>query len=479
MNLAEAETSDPRPGAGARARAGVFGIGLAAYWDQFPGLRERLMGYQRTVEQRLAETGVHVESGGLVDDAAAARAAGARFARQDLDLLICYAGTYATSSQVLPVVQQCGLRVLVLNLQPCEALDYENTGTGEWLANCSACCVPEISNAFARARIPFQVVSGTLHGREAWEEILSWCRAAAASRAVRTARLGFLGHTYPGMLDMYTDFTAVHARLGAHVEVLEMCDLARRVPDAGHRLAQRRLEEARSRFTVTESVQDSDLLWAAQVAVALDRLVEDFDLQGLAYYYRGLDGNEYERLGAGLILGNSLLTARGVPASGEGDLKNCVAMLVMDRLGAGGSYTEFYAMDFREDFVLMGHDGPGHIAISDEKPILRGLGLYHGKRGAGVSVEFKVKTGPVTILGFTQTADASFKMVAAEGESIPGPILRIGNTNSRLRFRHPPAEFLNRWCMEGPTHHCALGIGHRLADLRKTAALLDLPLVSL
>jgi L-arabinose isomerase len=281
------------------------------------------------------------------------------------------------------------------------------------------------------------------------------------------------------MLDMYTDFTAVHARLGSHVEVLELCDLARRVPGPGEAPVQRKLEEARSRFAVTESVHDSDLLWAAQAAVALDRLVEDFDLQGLAYYYRGLDGNEYERLAAALILGNSLLTARGVPASGEGDLKNCIAMLIMDRLGAGGSYTEFYAMDFRENFVLMGHDGPGHIAISDEKPVLRGLGLYHGKRGAGVSVEFKVKTGPVTILGFTQTADASFKMVAAEGESIPGPILRIGNTNSRLRFRHPPAEFLNRWCMEGPTHHCALGIGHRLPDLRKTAALLDVPLAAI
>lgn len=85
------------------------------------------------------------------------------------------------------------------------------------------------------------------------------------------------------------------------------------------------------------------------------------------------------------------------------------------------SYTEFYAMDFREGFVLMGHDGPGHIAISDAKPVLRGLGLYHGKRGHGVSVEFKVRNGPVTILGLTQTAEGRFKMLAAEGESIDHP----------------------------------------------------------
>lgn len=461
------------------ARVGVFGIGLAAYWPQFAGLKERLEGYQRLVEQRLAAVGAEVHSAGLIDDAPGARAAGDFFAGQDLDLLICYVGTYATSSQVLPIVQQSRVRVLVLNLQPSEALDYENTDTGEWLANCSTCCVPEISNAFARARIPFQVVSGTLEGSAAWSEIVSWCQAAAAARSLRKARLGFLGHTYPGMLDMYTDFTSVHAQLGAHVEVLEMCDLSKRVPAAEETAVAVKLAEAREKFVLADSVQQADLVWGAQVAVGLDRLAADFDLQGLTYYYRGLDGNEAERLGAGLILGNSLLTARGIPASGEGDLKTCVAMLLMDRLGAGGSYTEFYAMDFRESFVLMGHDGPGHIAISDEKPVLRGLGLYHGKRGHGVSVEFKVKRGPVTILGFTQTAAGGFKVLAAEGESIPGPTLRIGNTNSRLRFAPGPAEFVNAWCMEGPTHHCALGIGHRAAEIRKIATLLDLPFVQI
>jgi len=201
-------------------------------------------------------------------------------------------------------------------------------------------------------------------------------------------------------------------------------------------------------------------MWGARAVVGLDRLVADFALDGLTYYYRGLDGNEYERLGAGLILGNSLLMARGIPASGEGDLKTCLAMKIVDQLGAGGSYTEFYAVDFKENFVLMGHDGPGHVAISDTPPLLRGLGLYHGKRGYGVSVEFQVRQGPITILGVTQTADARLKMPAAEGTSLPGPTLRIGNTSSRLRFGPPPAEFVNRWCQEGPTHHCALGVGH-------------------
>ena len=231
------------------------------------------------------------------------------------------------------------------------------------------------------------------------------------------------------------------------------------------------------RDRISQPVTEGGLRWSAKVACGLDRLVADFDLSGLAYYYRGLDGNANEELGAGVIVGNSLLTARGIPAAGEGDLKNCVAMLIMDRLGAGGSYTEFYAMDFNEDFILMGHDGPGHLAIADGKPVLRGLGLYHGKRGEGVSVEFNVKTGPITILALTQTAEGRLKLLAAEGESIPGPRLQIGNTNSRLKFGLDPAEFMNRWSEQGPTHHCALGVGHQLGKITKLARLLGLELV--
>jgi L-arabinose isomerase len=212
-------------------------------------------------------------------------------------------------------------------------------------------------------------------------------------------------------------------------------------------------------------------------------MARDFDLHGLAYYHRGVDGNTYERLGAGVILGCSLLTGKSIPCSGEGDLKNCMAMKVMDTLGAGGSYTELYAMDFEDKFILMGHDGPFHIGIAQGKPVLRGLGLYHGKRGYGVSVEAQVRQGPVTILGLTQTRDGRLKWLCAEGWSLPGEILRIGNTNSRLRFTPGPddefdiAAWMNNWAAQGPTHHVALGVGHHGATLQKLAQLQQLEFV--
>jgi L-arabinose isomerase len=466
-------------------RVGVFGIGLAAYWPQFEGLRERLEGYQRGIEALLGELGAEVVSAGLVDTAQAARPAGATLAASRVDLLLLYTATYATSSQVLPVVQAAGAPVVVLNLQPTRTLDYEGMTTGEWLANCSACCVPELAGAFTRARIPYRTVTGTLlDGDPAWDVLREWLDAARAVHSLRNARIGFLGHTYPGMLDLYSDFTQVHAQTGAHVEVLEIDDLVERVESSDAAAVERKGEEIRATFDLADAGVDPIAAeitpevfeWSARVAVGLDRLVEDFELDGLTYYYRGVGGNAAERVAAGLIVGNSLLTARGIPASGEGDLKTCLGMLLLDRLGAGGSYTEFYGLDFDEEFVLMGHDGPGHLTIAEGRPVARALALYHGKSGAGLSIEMKVRLGPVTILGVTQTADGHLKLLAAEGESIAGPTFRIGNTNSRIRFAPGPAAFFDVWCAEGPTHHIALGVGHQLSRVRKVADLLGLEL---
>src|SRR3954451_11897455 len=383
------DTTRPPAAAGSRpghrARVGVFGIGLATYWPQFEGLKERIEGYQRRVEQRVGELGGEVVSAGLVDSEQGARAAGDRFASMQVDLVLCHAVTYATSSTVLPVIQAAKVPAVLLGLQPSGTLDYAEIDTGEWLANCAACCVPEIAGALTRARIPYDTVAGTIEDDErAWAKIGAWVRAAGVARSLRRARLGFMGHTYAGMLDLYSDFTAVQAQLGAHVEVLEIDDLGVHVAAATKDDVAAKIQEIRSVFTFADPsadpiagpVTDEQLDWSARVAVGLDRLSREHELDGLTYYYRGAD-NEAERLGAGVIVGNSLLTARGVITSGEGDLKTNIAQVLLDRLGAGGSFTESYALDFADDFILMGHDGPGHIGIAQEQPTLRSLKVFH------------------------------------------------------------------------------------------------------
>ncbi|MCA1725781.1 MAG: hypothetical protein LC748_16345 [Thermomicrobia bacterium] len=304
------------------ARVGVFGIGLAAYWPQFSGLRERLADYQGDVEAHLTQLGAKVVSAGLVDTPEAGREAGEQFTRENLDLIVCYIGTYATSSQVLPVVQRQHAPVLVLNLQPVAALDYAHTDTAEWLANCTVCSVPELAGVFARARIPFNVVTGTLYDDDrAWGAIAEWVTAAGVARTLRRARLGFLGHTYPGMLDMHTDIAMQQAQLGTHIELLEMEDLQTRTDAVTDADMAAKEAEIRATFAfaapgsdaIVAPITDDALNRAARIACGLEQMADDFALDGLAYYYRGLDNGPFEQLAAGLIVGNSLLTARGIP----------------------------------------------------------------------------------------------------------------------------------------------------------------------
>lgn len=459
-----------------RARVGVFGIGLAAYWPQFAGLKEAIEGHLRHVEHQVGQW-AEVVAGGLVDTAQAGGQVGDRFAQEGVDLLVCYAGTYATSTQVLPVVQRAGVPVLLLNLQPVAALDYANTDTTEWLANCGSCPVPELAGVFLRAGITFSVITGVLYDdQRAWEEVRAWCVAAGAARTIRRARFGMLGHTYPGMIDMSTDVGLVHTQLGAHVEILEIDDLKDRVDAVTDADVKRTETAAAGAFRLDSDISPEGMSWGARVAAALDRLAEDFELDGLAYYYRGTGGDRIEQIASSMILGNTLLTARGIPAAGEGDLKTAIAMKIMHELGGGGSFSEFFAMDFREHFFLMGHDGPAHIGISEGKPLLKELKVFHGKAGGGLSVEMRAQTGPITVLGLTQTIDGKLKLIAAEGESLPGPVVQIGNSNHRIRFVLDLPEFMSAWSALGPTHHVALGLGHRLHEIEKVATMLGIPL---
>ena len=464
-------------------RVGLFGIGLDTYWPQFAGLEDRLKGYLAKVAAKLERPGVEVVSLGLIDSPEKAAVAGHRFRQADVDLIFLYVTTYALSATVLPVVRRAKVPVIVLNLSPGAAIDYEwfnalgdrTKMTGEWLAYCQSCSVPEIANVFRRAGISFHQITGMLDDDpQAWDEISAWIEAARVAYVMEHNRLGVMGHYYGGMLDIYTDLTQQCAGFGGHVEIVEVDELAalRREVTAGQ--ARDRVEQFRKVFDVQPDCPEEELERAARTSVALDRLVEVHRLGSMAYYYMGVGTPDNEDVISSIILGNSLLTARGVPLAGEMEIKNVQAMKILDTFGVGGSFTEYYAMDFAADVVLMGHDGPGHLKIADGKTKVRPLGVFHGKVGRGLSVEMSVKRGPVTVLAVVQTGDRKLKLLVAEGECVPGPILEIGNTNSRFRFPIGARAYVNEWSRHGPAHHCAVGLGHVADRVEKLGSLLDM-----
>jgi L-arabinose isomerase len=471
------------PRSQAELKIGLFGIGLDAYWPQFPGLEDRLKGYGQQVARKLAKAGAEVVNLGLIDTPEKAVVAGHQFRQADVDLIFLHVTTYALSSTVLPVVRRAKVPVIILNLSPSTAIDYDwfnglgdrTKMTGEWLAYCQSCPVPEIANVFNRCRIPFFQVTGMLEDDPiAWNEITDWVEAARVAHTMEHNRLGVMGHYYGGMLDIYSDLTQQCAYFGGHIQIVEVDELAALRRQVSDPEIKKRLADFRDKIDVQPDCPHEELGRAARTSVALDRMVEIRKLGSLAYYYQGTGNVENEDAISSIILGTSLLTARGVPVAGEYEIKNAQAMKIMDGFGAGGSFTEYYAADFADDVVLMGHDGPGHIAIAQGKTKVRPLTVYHGKVGRGLSVEMSVKHGPVTLLAVIQTVDGKLKLLMAEGESVAGPILEIGNTNSRYRFSLGARNFMNAWNVHGPAHHCAVGVGHIAGKLKKLGALTNI-----
>ena len=466
-----------------KLRVGLIGLGLEAYWEQFDGLEARLLGYLEQVQQRIAGPSRTIFNFGLVDTAPKAIVAGHSCRRNDVDILLVYVTTYALSATVLPVILRAKVPVILLNLQPAPAIEYEKFNrmasrtamTGEWLAHCSSCTVPEIANVLRRLDQPFHQVTGMLHDDpDCWEQIEQWLRAAEVAHSLAHSRLGLMGHYYSGMLDITTDLAQICGHFGVHVEMLEVDELSGLRADVTDSSIQRKLREFDDFFDIDSDCSAAELTRAAQTAVALDVFVKKNDLDLMAYFYKGSGIPENEATMSSIILGTSMLTGRGISVAGEYEVKNAIAMKIMDLLGVGGSFTEYYAMDFTSDLVLMGHDGPGHIGIAQDKIKVRPLQLYHGKVGNGLSVEMSVKHGPVTLLSVVEDKEKGFQLLVAEAESVPGEILAIGNTNSRYRFPLGARRFVEQWNSYGPAHHCAIGVGHCASQIEKVAKLLGI-----
>lgn len=463
-------------------RVGLLGIGLDTYWSQFEGLRSRLLGYLSEVEAKISYDR-EVVNLGLVDTPGKALEAGHACRRNDIDILLIYVTTYALSSTVLPVVLRAKVPVLLLNLQPEAAVDYASFNrmesrtamTGEWLAYCNSCPVPEIANVLRRLDIPFQQITGMLHNDvRSWQDLEHWLTAAEVAKTLSHSRLGLMGHYYSGMLDIATDLTQVSGRFGLDAKSVEVDELSRLCEQVSQTEISEKMAEFDTFFDIDSDCPKGELVRAARTAVGLDHLVHNADLDLMAYYYSGSGITPNESAMNSIILGSSILTGKGVPVAGEYEIKNAIAMKILDCLGAGGSFTEYYAMDFAADRVLMGHDGPGHIRIAQDKIKVRPLQVYHGKTGKGLSVEMSVKHGPVTLLSVVEDKRHGFGFLVAEGQSVPGEILKIGNTNSQYQFPIGARNFVEQWNLHGPAHHCAIGVGDLAEQIEKLASLLQL-----
>lgn len=465
------------------ANVGVFGVGLATYWHQFDGLLDIMNKKQEKFIKKLENYEVKVFDFGLVDSSEKAYDVIPLIQGNSIDLLFIDMLTYATSETFAPIVKALDIPIVLVALQAIKAMDYSKGSTFIQLSNDDICSVPEFCSVAVRMgkKVP-PVIIGLLDGdEEADRDIERWCRIAHVVHDLKKARIGLMGHVLETMYDMHVDPALITKTFGCHVVPVEPDEILKYYKEVDDPT----LEKMKARILrffdtpdpasddITFMLREQDLIVAAKAAVSLEQMIDSRNLNGLAYYYEAGEGTKMRELVTNFGVGNSLLISSGFPMCGEFDLKTLIAMLIMDRLDIGGSFAEFHPMDFVQDSILVGHDGPHHINIADQKPKLRSLSKYHGKPGNGAGVEFRIQEGPITMLSLTMNGTGNLKFVIAEGESMPGDIPPTGNTNTHGVFKPDLKGFLKKWMAEGPTHHFALGIGHHAEELVEIAKIFD------
>ena len=467
-----------------KGKVGVMIVGHREYWPQFPTQREAVIAsgedFQRLLEREGAEVVRWYDEDGtqMIDSPEKAYQAGTYFKMNDIDLCFIYLPNYVASGRWMIGAKQVSCPIVLVGHQVQHEIGSTPVATSSGMGG--PCCVTEAYNALERCGIQamdfvFGRKSGKWYASHFEKEIGEWCRVADALRAYKGSIFGYMGHTYEGMLDMNFDPTAMTRSFGVHVRMLEMCELVEYVQSATEAEVKAKLDEMNEQFVyldpsydpTTVPIQQEDIDWAAQCAVGLDKLVANNNLSAMAYYYEGLN-NIYERVASNLIVGNSLLVSKGIPLAGEADMKTCMAMFTTSAIGAGGSFAE-YGVDLADNIMLVGHDGPHDIRISDAKPTIRGLSLYHGKRGHGISVEFSLATGPITMLGLSTDVNGHFRFIGAEAESQRGPVPQMGNTWTRAHVKTDINQFVVNWAKAGNTHHMSLCLGNQTGVIDKLA----------
>lgn len=461
-----------------KPRIGILAVGLAAYWPQFSGMREAVLGHHAALLNLIGDGAERVELG-LVDTVDGARAAAASLAASDVDAVFVHLTTYATSEPLLLAVASTNVPVVLLNVQSVRKLDVGGVRTiGDWLGVAISCAaLPEMTASLRRIGRRFDVVTGHLDGDdELAKHLSSWVDACSVRRMLRTKSFGLFGRPYPGMTDLYIDETAFFDAFGTHTRHLtwdDIADAATRVADSE---ADARQQALRNAFEIPDEVEGAPLRSIARVLAGLDRLIEAEGLCALPNHYEGAVRDDHVTVLAASNPAFSVLMAEGIACPVEGDIKVALAMLMLKAVAGTATLAELYSMDFEDDVVILGHSGAADITISRRKPTLKHSAVFHGKSGSGFLTQTFPKLGAMTLLSLTQDGDGRFVMVAAAGEIVDGPAMLLGDTNCRVRFAPGLRGFVNAWAEEGPTHHGVMAPGDHIDALRLVAKLFDVEL---
>jgi len=451
----------------------MFTIGMEPFWTQMPKIKEEIISYANIIKTKL-EGVAKVTYGGIADNLSNCKKIEETFTKSNIDLIIIHVATYGLSKNVINSIKRFNVPIITLHLQPIESFK-DNFSFEYVIPKCTFAAAGELGTVLRRFKLKFYNIFGTLNEEKVWEEVNNLLEIIYIKKKLNNSNIALLGETYPGMLDLYIDRSLFIKKLGINIEDFEVAIIQKIIKEVTSNEIKEKYAIIKEKFIFDFDINKvtDDFNWNIKVAIAMEKLVDYYKIDGMAYHYFGFPGSIEEKIGSSMILGGSILNNKGIPVGCEGDIPNIIAMLILKLFGNGATQAEHYYADYKEKFQYIGHSGPADIKLASKKPILKWLDFFHGKQGSGVSCEFSIKEGPITMMSLSQLSEGELRMIVAEGRALGGKV-STGEVTTKVKFDKEIRQFMKEWTEEGPSHHSSVCLGHISDKLSNLANILDI-----
>lgn len=373
----------------------------------------------------------------LVIEIADARKAADILIAKKIDALICISGTFHLGHLILEIKKIIRKPVLLWGLPE---LPYDG---GKIRLN-SVCGVNLNASNLYKAEIR------DYHAHIGPRVDEAWIDAIRIIAALEKARVGIAGFRAHGFFNLGVYDLSVYRHFGVLIDHFELDEIfAYPASEKDIETAHKKLTAA---FTVT-GINEEQLRRVSSLSAKLDGFLKSKDLTALAIRCWPEFAGTY---GISPCAAMSLLQSEGKILSCEGDVEGALSMIAHRAVGAETPFLfDFSQVDFEEDYALLWHCGVAPCNLWDGKSECS-LDTYFAG-GKGVTADFVLKTGEVSILRFDST-EKEYRVFLQKAVGIPmGKELK--GTYLKVKFDRHVREVLETVINNGIAHHASMVYG--------------------
>jgi L-arabinose isomerase len=413
---------------------------------------------------------------GFIENENEAQQAAELFNSHDVSLIIFVELAYQKGLVPMRTLLATHAPILVWNTQMIE--NYPTDADFDLIMlNSGMAGLSEVTGALLRTERSFSILTGHLQDEAMLKELQEYIQVAKTVYNLKNSRIGVIGHPYEGMVDLMVDNLSLRDKIGPVVWPIEHDEVAEEAEKIEKLKVIALIHEEKEKYGSLE-VPSSSLEKSFVLALALENVVRKHDMDAVAEFDQIWLNDS--RVGVIPSYGSSRLTAMGVPFTCEADVGQAAAMLIMQNLTGHATFLENYMMDFEKDVMMLSHDGHGNPALASalNEVAIKPSIYYKGVNGFGASFEYAYKPGDFTLLSLVPDGKGSWRMIIAEGVSLPMKARNIVAPQMLFKYSNGSiADYATNWCAAGPSHHMVGAYGKLAKTLKKLADVMKLEAV--